>query len=88
MGPFSGLVVFLIIWWTVLFTVLPRNIRGQAEEGEIVEGTEPGAPVEANIKAKFILTTKISVVLWVIACGVIISGVVDWSMFGEFFARR
>lgn len=87
MGPFSALVVFLIIWWTVLFTVLPRNIRGQAEEGEITEGTEPGAPINPDIKAKFILTTKIAVVLWVIVCGIIISGIFDWHMFGELFAR-
>jgi len=88
MNPFSGLVVFLIIWWTVLFTVLPRNIKGQAESGDITPGTEPGAPVDPQLKAKFWLTTKIAIVLWLITCAIIISGVVNWTMFGEFFARR
>jgi predicted secreted protein len=34
MNPFSAFVVFLIIWWVVLFMVLPIGVRGQAEEGE------------------------------------------------------
>lgn len=88
MGPFSALVVFLIIWWTVLFTVLPRNITGQAEADDIVKGSEPGAPVDPQIKAKFWLTTKIAFVLWLIVCAIIISGVVKWDMFGEFFAPQ
>lgn len=88
MGPFSAFVVFLIIWWTVLFTVLPRNIKGQAEMDDVVEGSEPGAPVDPQIKAKFWLTTKIAFVLWLIVCAIIISGIVNWDMFGEFFAPR
>lgn len=88
MNPFSLFVVFLIIWWTVLFTVLPRNIRGQAEENNIVKGSEPGAPVDSDIKGKFILTTKIALIVWVLVCGLIWSDLVSWDMFGDWFSRR
>jgi len=44
MNPFSAFVVFLIIWWVVLFTILPIGVRGQAEDGDITPGSEPGAP--------------------------------------------
>lgn len=88
MNPFSMFVVFLIIWWTVLFVVLPLGIRGQAEANDIVEGSEPGAPVDSNIKGKFILTTKVAIVVWIIVCAIIMSGLVNWDMFGDWFNRR
>jgi len=87
MNLFSAFVVYLLLWWLTLFMVLPQGVRGQAEEGDIIEGSEPGAPVEANIKAKFIRTTIIATVLWLIVCGIIISGLVDWHMFGNWFNR-
>lgn len=88
MNPFSMFVVFLIIWWIVLFVVLPLGIRGQAEVNDVIEGTEPGAPVDSNIKGKFILTTKIAVVVWIAVCAIIMSGLVNWEMFGDWFNRR
>lgn len=87
MNPFSAFVVFLLIWWLTLFMVLPQGIRGQAEEGEIVKGSEPGAPVQANIKAKFIKTTIIAIILWAMTCAIILSGLVNWDMFGNWFNR-
>lgn len=87
MNPFSAFVVFLLIWWLTLFMVLPQDIRGQAEEGDIVKGSEPGAPVQPNIKAKFIKTTLIAIILWVITCAIILSGLVNWEMFGNWFNR-
>ncbi len=36
-----GLALYFIIWWTVLFAVLPFGVRTQGEAGEIVPGTRP-----------------------------------------------
>ncbi|QCI78785.1 DUF1467 family protein [Hankyongella ginsenosidimutans] len=33
MSLISGLAIYLIIWWTVLFTVLPWGVRTAAEAG-------------------------------------------------------
>lgn len=82
MSPFSAFVVFLLLWWVTLFAVLPMGVRGQAEENDIVNGSEPGAPVQSNIKRKFILTTIIASILWVLVCGIIISGVISWDELG------
>ena len=79
MSPFSALVVFLLLWWVTLFAVLPLGVRGQAEDGKIVKGSEPGAPVKADMKRKLILTTIIAAILWIIVCGIILSGWVDWT---------
>ena len=58
---FTGVVViFTMVWWLVFFAVLPFGIRGQAEMREIARGTEPGAPLNPNLKRKAIQTTLIS----------------------------
>lgn len=77
MNPFSAFVVFLIIWWLVLFGVLPIGVRGQAEDGEVVKGSEPGAPIKANMWWKVKLTTVITIILWVIICSIIHFRLID-----------
>jgi len=54
--------IYILFWWVTLFMVLPFGVRGQAEEGEIVQGSEPGAPVQASIKKKFLITTVLSAI--------------------------
>ena len=84
MNPFSAFVVFLIIWWLVLFSVLPIGVRGQAEEGEVVKGSEPGAPVKANMWWKVKVTTAIAIVLWLIVCSIIVFRLIDLEwLFGD-----
>jgi len=77
MNPFSAFVVFLIIWWVVLFAILPIGVRGQAEEDDVARGTEPGAPTKANMLWKVKITTIITLVLWLIICAVITFSLID-----------
>ncbi len=68
----TGIVVFVIIWWLVLFTILPWGIRSQTENeietGEEIEpGTEPGAPVSHHLGYKILITTGITIILWLVA---------------------
>ncbi len=58
--------VFLTIWFTVLFAVLPIGIRSQQEMGEVTPGTEPGAPTAPRLWMKAGLTTLISIVVFVL----------------------
>ena len=57
MNLVGGIVVFLISWWVCLFVVLPIGVRGQFEDGDIVEGTEEGAPAEPMMRKKLIWAT-------------------------------
>jgi predicted secreted protein len=52
--------IFMTIWFTVLFTVLPFGVSSQHESGEITPGTDPGAPAAPKLVAKFAWTTLIS----------------------------
>lgn len=44
MGLTLSVAVYFIIWWTVLFAVLPFFAASQAEAGEVVPGTPESAP--------------------------------------------
>ncbi len=79
MSPFSLFVVYLLIWWVTLFAVLPFGVRGQAEEGDVVKGSEPGAPVESHMKRKVKMTTLVATIIWLIVCGIIWTGALDWD---------
>lgn len=65
-GFVTGIVVYLIVWWMVFFTVLPLRVTGQFEDGEIVPGSEPGAPVNPRIAAKMMLAGQITAVIWLV----------------------
>ena len=56
--------IYFIIWWVVLFAVLPFGVRSQQESGAIAPGTDPGAPAIPYLKAKLLWTTIIACVLF------------------------
>lgn len=60
MSLLAAVFTYLIIWWTVLFAVLPWGNR-QPDAPET--GMAHGAPVNPNIKKKMIATTIISFIL-------------------------
>ena len=62
---FTGFVVFMMVWWTVLFAVLPLGTKPVAEPDPITGWR--GAPAEPQLRRKLFLTTCIAVVLWGIA---------------------
>eukprot|EP01037_Dinobryon_pediforme_P007659 gene7659-7720_t len=59
-----GIAVYFTMWWIVLFVTLPFGVRSQREEGSYFEGTDPGAPVSTNLRAKALWTTLISAILF------------------------
>ena len=60
----GGLAVYFVIWWTVLFVTLPFGVRSQAEDGEVVQGTEPGAPVLPGLAKKALITTILAGIIF------------------------
>lgn len=80
----GALVLFAVIWFLALFVALPIGERSQSESGEVVPGTPASAPVNAMLKKKIIWVTLVSLVLWAILCGVIVSGIFKVEMFDIF----
>lgn len=67
--------MYLIIWWTVLFAVLPWGNRQPATHEA---GMAPGAPVNPNIKKKLIATTLVSFIVLGIVYACIEANIIDF----------
>jgi len=72
-----SLAVYFIIWWLVLFTVLPLGVSTQGEENDVVPGTPESAPVAPNIGRKFFITTIITSIIFGIFYGLVTYEVID-----------
>ena len=59
----KGFLIYIIIWWIVLFTILPIGIRKQ---DKVEKGHAEGAPQNPQILKKFIVTSLIAFVLWLL----------------------
>jgi predicted secreted protein len=60
---FTGCVVYVVIWWTALFAVLPFGTKSQ-QSADNVSGWR-GAPENPRILSKVIATTIVAAVLWI-----------------------
>lgn len=75
MSIFGALAIYFIIWWLVLFTILPWGAYSPHERGETVEkGMAPSAPVRPNLLWKFIITTIVSAVVFALVYLVLTQG--------------
>jgi predicted secreted protein len=66
MNAVGGLVIYLVIWWAVFFTMLPIGVKSQAEAGTVIPGTDPGAPIAPNLWRKALWTSLIAAAIWAI----------------------
>ena len=60
----TAVAIFFLIWWIVLFAVLPWGVRSQHEGGEVTPGTDPGAPALPRLFQKLVWTTGVSAVIF------------------------
>ena len=61
MGISTAIAIYFLIWWIVLFAVLPWGVRpGRGS----APGTDPGAPTVPRLRAKLVWTTVVATVVW------------------------
>jgi predicted secreted protein len=72
-----GLALYFVIWWTVLFAVLPFGVRTQGEAGEVVPGTPASAPVAPRMLRTFAITTMVAGVVFALVYAVLAGGLID-----------
>lgn len=70
--------VYILVWWLLLFTVLPFAITPHNEPGH---GYDAGAPAKPNIKKKFIINSLISLVVVGIIHYLVASGIINWDAY-------
>ncbi|QDZ02854.1 DUF1467 family protein [Nitratireductor mangrovi] len=57
MSWISGAAIFFIIWWVVLFAVLPIGLRTQDDDNDVTLGTTPSAPRGPHVLRAMLLAT-------------------------------
>ena len=57
MSVTTAIAIYFVLWWVVLFAVLPWGVRSQQESGAISPGTDPGAPSIPALWRKVVWTT-------------------------------
>lgn len=67
----GALAVYFVLWWLVLFTVLPWRATSHHELGhEIAPGHAASAPVKPYLALKFLATTLIAAVIFALGWAV------------------
>ena len=59
----KGFLIYVIIWWIVLFAILPFGIK---KPDNVEKGHADGAPQNPLIFKKFIITSLAAFILWLI----------------------
>ena len=72
----SGIVVYILLWWWVLFMALPFGLRStEPSEHDSQRGQQHGAPTRPRLLIKVVITSIIALILWVVVNEVISSEV-------------
>ncbi len=64
MSWISGLAIFFILWWIVLFAMLPIGLRTQDDEGNVTLGTTSSAPGRPHMVRTLIRTTIVALAIF------------------------
>ena len=62
MNWFTGIIVYVLVWWVTLFAILPLWVV-PAERGEL--GHAAGAPKHPLLLRKVVVTSFVSAVIWI-----------------------
>lgn len=73
---FTGIIAFFMIWWTALFVVLPWGVRRDESVGT-------GAPAIPHLKRKFIVTTILTIIIWLIIFFLIKIDLIDFRAISQ-----
>ncbi len=67
MGITGSIIVYVMIWWIIFFSLLPVGIQSNKEVfKEKIGGMDPGAPKNPKIGKKFLITTLITTIIFAV----------------------
>ena len=67
MGITGSIIVYVLIWWVIFFSVLPLGIQSTKKKfEERIDGLDPGAPINPRIGKKFLITTIITSIIFIV----------------------
>lgn len=72
-GPITMFAIYVVVWWVVLFTVLPIGTSSETHEPP-TDGSQWGAPKTPDLKRKFLTTTWVAFLLWLFVMWLVFIG--------------
>ena len=66
-----AIAISFVVWWIVLFAVLPFGVRTQEEAGDVVAGTPPSAPAKFSLLRVVIINTIVAFIVFLFIWAVI-----------------
>ncbi len=66
MAWISAVAIFFVIWWLVLFAMLPFSLRTQEEVDEVTFGTVPRAPGRPHMFRAVVRTTIVTALIFAV----------------------
>ena len=91
MSVTSAFVLFAVIWFLMFLIVIPFKIKTQGDIGVVLKGTQAGAPEVHDLRKKAIITTGVSLILWLLITLLIVSEIVtieDIDLFGRMIEQN
>jgi predicted secreted protein len=79
MATSTAIAIYFLVWWLVLFAVLPWGVRNQEESGDISPGTDPGAPAVHKVWMKLVWTTVVATVVFGVMAAVYKLGLIPYD---------
>jgi len=79
MSWYTGLATYAIIWWLVMFMVLPWGVR-RIDPDDMQEGDDPGAPEKPRLWLKAVITTVAAGVIFALVYLIVESGVISFRV--------
>lgn len=79
----TGIAIYFLLWWVLLFAVLPWGVRSQGESGDVVRGSDPGAPAIPYLGWKLIWTTVVSAVVFGIGTFLYVRRIITFDDLGR-----
>jgi predicted secreted protein len=77
MGWTTGIAVYVVIWWVVIFMVLPWGVQSIGDN-DVAKGHASGAPKRPLLLRKMAVTTVVAAILWAGFFLIIESGVISF----------
>ena len=59
----GSLIIFVLIWWIIFFSLLPIDV--ERKHKEMVEGADKGSPENPKVIKKIIYTTIITSIIFI-----------------------
>ena len=78
MNWFAGIVVFVMVWWTSIFLILPWGLKRD----------ERGIPNDPKLKHKILMTTGIAIIIWLIIYFSVTHSMINFRAMSEMMMRK